>query len=70
MLSFAEDSIDGTGGLVGAGLRVEQPLVRLKQGALAVQHIQRTLLEARERLLDAQASAYQAASSIDRILGE
>lgn len=41
-----------------------------KFSQLDVLDSQRTLLEARERLLDAQASAYQAASSIDRILGE
>ena len=31
---------------------------------------QGTLLEARERRLDAQASGWQAASAIDRILGD
>ena len=41
-----------------------------KFSQLEVLDAQRTLLEARERLLDAQASGWQAASAIDRILGE
>lgn len=41
-----------------------------KFNQLDVLDAQRTLLEARERLLDAQASGWQAASAIDRILGE
>lgn len=40
-----------------------------KFNQLDVLDAQRTLLEARERLLDAQASGWQAASAIDRILG-
>ncbi len=41
-----------------------------KFSQLEVLDAQRSLLAARERLLDSQASAYQAASTIDRILGE
>lgn len=41
-----------------------------KFSQLEVLDAQRSLLAARERLLDRQASAYQAASTIDRILGE
>ncbi|MBS0450538.1 MAG: TolC family protein [Proteobacteria bacterium] len=41
-----------------------------KFNQLDVLDAQRTLLEARERLLDAQARAWQAASAIDRVLGD